>query len=48
MPARAVERDRQVQGGGVRGHSFTPNPSIEIGIIEISSQPQSYSDISMN
>ena len=35
MPAGAVERDGQVEGGGVGGHSFAPNPSNEIGIIEI-------------
>ena len=35
MPAGPVERDGQVEGGGGRGHSFAPNPSNEIGIIEI-------------
>jgi hypothetical protein len=35
MPPGAVERDGQVEGGGGRSHSFAPNPSNEIGIIEI-------------
>jgi hypothetical protein len=35
MPPGAVERDGQVEGGRGRGHSFAPNPSNEIGIIEI-------------